>query len=182
MQYVKTSNTEVADIFALFGQKYKREHKLPLQQRRAMFAIEHCRTSVLGGHIDGCDHCGHKRISYNSCRNRHCPKCQGLSRIKWIDKLSSSLLPTGYFHIVFTIPSQLNRLVLVNQKCLYDILFKAASESLLMLAKDQKYLNAHTGLVAVLHTWGQNLMEHPHLHTIVPAGGWNETWARVSNT
>lgn len=175
MNTLHTSSAEVRDVFSLFGEKYKREHKLPLQQSRAMFAIEHCRTSVLGGHVDGCDRCGHKRISYNSCRNRHCPKCQGLSRIKWIDKLSSSLLPVRYFHIVFTIPSELNRLALVNQKCLYDILFKAASQSLLMLAKDHKYLNADTGLVAVLHTWGQNLMEHPHLHTIVPAGGWNET-------
>lgn len=175
MDNLHTSSAEVKDVFALFGQKYKREHKLPLQQRRAMFAIEHCRTSVLGGHVDDCDCCGHKRISYNSCRNRHCPKCQGLSRMKWVDKLSSNLLPVRYFHIVFTIPSELNRLALVNQKCLYDILFKAASESLLMLAKDPKYLNADTGLVAVLHTWGQNLMEHPHLHTLVPAGGWNET-------
>jgi len=175
MQYAHTSAAEVRDVFALFGEKYKREHKLPLQQLNAMFAIEHCRTSVLGGHVDGCDSCGHKRISYNSCRNRHCPKCQGLSRIKWIDKLSSSLLPVRYFHIAFTIPSELNRLALINQKCLYDILFKAASQSLLMLAKDSKYLNADTGLVAVLHTWGQNLMEHPHLHTIVPAGGWDET-------
>ena len=175
MESFHTSPTEVADIFALFANQYKREHKLPLQHSKAMFAIENCRTSVLGGHIDDCDSCSHKRISYNSCRNRHCPKCQGLNRIKWIDKLSSSLLPVRYFHIVFTIPSELNRLVLVNQKCLYDILFKAAAESLLMLAKDQKYLDAHTGLVAVLHTWGQNLMEHPHLHTIVPAGGWNET-------
>ncbi len=175
MENLHTSPAEVRDIFSLFSKQYRYQHKLPLQHSRAMFAIEHCRTSVLGGHVDGCDSCGHKRISYNSCRNRHCPKCQGLSRIKWIDKLSSSLLPVRYFHIVFTIPSELNRLALVNQKCLYDILFKAASESLLMLAKDQKYLNADTGLVAVLHTWGQNLMEHPHLHTIVPAGGWNET-------
>ena len=175
MESFHTSPVEVANIFALFADKYRREHKLPLQHSRAMFAIENCRTSVLGGHIDACDSCVHKRISYNSCRNRHCPKCQGLNRIKWIDKLSSSLLPVRYFHIVFTIPSELNRLALVNQKCLYDILFKAAAESLLMLAKDPKYLNALTGLVAVLHTWGQNLMEHPHLHTIVPAGGWNET-------
>ena len=175
METLHARTVEVGDIFALHGESYRREHKLPLQQHRAMFAIENCRTSVLGGHVDACDNCGHKKISYNSCRNRHCPKCQGLNRIKWIDKLSSTLLPVRYFHIVFTIPSELNRLVLVNQKCLYDILFKAAAESLLMLAKDHKYLDALTGMVAVLHTWGQNLMEHPHLHTIVPAGGWNET-------
>jgi hypothetical protein len=146
-----------------------------LQQRNALFAIEHCRTSVLGGHVDGCDGCGHKRISYNSCRNRHCPKCQGLNKIRWVDKLSSHLLPVKYFHIVFTIPPELNRLTLVNQRCMYDILFRAGAESLLQLANDKKYLGARSGLVAVLHTWGQNLMEHPHLHTLVPAGGWDET-------
>jgi hypothetical protein len=167
--------TGVGELFSLFGPRYRLEHKLPAQYRKTMFALQYCRTSMLGGHIDQCNHCGHQRIFYNSCRNRHCPKCQGLNRTKWIDKLSSFLLPVGYFHIVFTIPSELNRLVLVNQKCLYGILFKAASESLLMLAKDQKYLHANTGLVTVLHTWGQNLMDHPHLHTIVPAGGWNET-------
>lgn len=166
--------TGVGEIFSLFGQQYRREHKLPMQQHRTMFALQHCRTAALGGHIDTCNKCGHQRIFYNSCRNRHCPKCQGLNRTKWIDKLSSNLLPVRYFHIVFTIPSQLNRLALVNQKCVYDILFKSASESLLVLAKDEKYLNALTGLVAVLHTWGQNLMEHPHLHTIVPAGGWSD--------
>ena len=170
-----SSTVEVADIFSLFGQQYRREHKLTLQQQKAMFAIEHCRSSVMGGHVDQCEECGHQRISYNSCRNRHCPKCQGLNRIKWIDKLSSKLLPVRYFHVVFTIPSELNRLALVNQKCLYDILFKAASESLLMLAKDKKHLGVDSGLVAVLHTWGQNLMEHPHLHTMVPDGGWDET-------
>jgi hypothetical protein len=143
-----TTPTEVSEVFALFSQQYKRECKVTFQQSRAMFAIEHCRTSVLGGHVDGCDSCGHTRISYNSCRNRHCPKCQGLSRIKWIDKLSSSLLPIRYFHVVFTIPSELNRLALVNQKCVYDILFKAASESLLMLAKDPKFGSCFTYLGA----------------------------------
>lgn len=128
METLPVSPAEVADIFSLFSKEYKCEHKLPLQQRNAMFAIEHCRTSVLGGHVDSCDNCGHKRISYNSCRNRHCPKCQGLNRMKWVDKLSSNLLPVRYFHIVFTLPSELNRIALVNQKCLYDILFKAASD------------------------------------------------------
>ncbi len=165
---------EVRDVLTAFGEKYRIDHKLPLQQRNALFAIESCRTSVLGGHVDACDGCGHQRISYNSCRNRHCPKCQGLNRTRWIDKISSGLLPVRYFHIVFTIPSELNRLALVNQKCLYDILFKAASESLLMLARDPKHIGVQTGLVAVLHTWGQNLMDHPHLHTLVPAGGWSE--------
>lgn len=174
MESTKVPAKGVGELFSLYGSPYRSEHKLPVQHRKVMFALEHCRTSVLGGHVDKCDRCGHLRISYNSCRNRHCPKCQGLNRIKWIDKVSSALLPVPYFHIVFTIPSQLNRLSLVNQKCVYNILFKAASESLLMLAKDPKYLHALTGLIAVLHTWGQNLMEHPHLHTLVPAGGWSE--------
>lgn len=171
---------ELADIFSLFGEEYRKNHKLPLQHRKVMFAIESCRTAVLGGHMDSCDTCGHKRISYNSCRNRHCPKCQNLNTEKWVEKLSSRLLPVKYFHIVFTIPSELNRLCLVNQKNMYDILFHAASETILTLAKDKKHLGALTGLVAVLHTWGQNLMDHPHLHTLVPAGGWSEWNARLA--
>lgn len=166
--------TELADIFSLFGGEYRKKHKLPLQQRKVMFAVESCRTSVLGGHVDSCDSCNYKRISYNSCRNRHCPKCQNLNKEKWVEKLSCNLLPVKYFHVVFTIPSELNRLCLVNQKTMYDILFHSASETILTLAKDKKHLGALTGLVAILHTWGQNLMEHPHLHTLVPAGGWSE--------
>lgn len=165
---------ELSDVFSLFGPMYRKTHKLPAQHRKVMFAVENCRSAVLGGHIDSCDKCGHKRISYNSCRNRHCPKCQNLNKEKWIEKLSCTLLPVKYFHIVFTIPSELNRLCLVNQKYLYDILFKSASETILMLTKDKKHLGALSGLVAVLHTWGQNLVEHPHLHTMVPAGGWSE--------
>lgn len=153
-------------MFARFGEQYRLQHKLPVQHRNAMFAIEHCRTAALGGHVDACDRCGHKRISYNSCRNRHCPKCQGLNRIRWTDKLSGSLLPVRYFHIVFTLPSELNRLALVNQKCLYDLLFRAASESLLMLARDEKYLDVETGLVAVLHTWGKT---SPNIRTCTPS-------------
>lgn len=170
---------ELADVFCLFGDEYRKNHKLPLQQRNVMFAVEACRTARLGGHIDVCDSCEHKRISYNSCRNRHCPKCQNLNKEKWVDKLSSSLLPTKYFHIVFTIPSELNRLCLVNQKIMYDILFHSASQTILSLAKDKKHLGALTGLVAVLHTWGQNLMHHPHLHTLVPAGGWCDVNAKL---
>jgi len=175
MENLISPSPGLREVFTLFGEQYRREHKLPLQHLKTMYAIQHCRTAALGGHVDCCNLCGHKRVVYNSCRNRHCPLCQGMKQTKWVDKLTSTLLPVSYFHIVFTIPAELNRLVLVNQKCLYDILFKAASESLLMLAKDKKYLNAQSGLVAVLHTWGQNLMEHPHLHTIVPAGGWCET-------
>lgn len=167
-------STELSDIFSLFGAAYRKQYKLPLQHRKVMFAIEHCRSAALGGHVDICDKCDHKRISYNSCRNRHCPKCQNLNKEKWVEKLSCTLLPVKYFHVVFTIPSELNRLCLVNQKCLYDILFKSASETILMLARDKKHLGALSGLVAVLHTWGQNMVEHPHLHTMVPAGGWSE--------
>lgn len=174
MKSVRQPIKGVADIFNIYGQQYKMEHKLPVQHLKTMFAIQHCRTAMLGGHIDICGSCNHQQISYNSCRNRHCPKCQGLKREKWVDKLSANLLPTKYFHMVFTIPSELNRLTLVNQKALYDILFKASSQSVMQLAKDPKYLNATTGMIAVLHTWGQNLTEHPHLHTMLPAGGWNE--------
>ncbi len=170
---------ELADIFYLFGDEYRKNHKLTLQHRKVMFAVEACRTRILGGHVDTCNHCEYKRISYNSCRNRHCPKCQNLNKEKWVDKLASSLLPTKYFHVVFTIPSELNRLCLVNQKVLYDILFHSASQTILTLAKDKKHLGALTGLVAVLHTWGQNLMDHPHLHTLVPAGGWCDVNAKL---
>lgn len=163
------------DIFRLYGEDFRLRYNLPKQHNRTMFALQHCRTHILGTHTDKCENCGHEHTTYNSCRNRHCPKCQGLNQAKWVDKLSAAILPVNYFHIVFTIPSELNRLTLVNQECLYNILFKAASETILMLSKDKNHLGADTGLVAVLHTWGQNLMEHPHLHTIVPAGGWDET-------
>jgi len=166
--------TEVGDIFRLYGEQFRQRYKLPRRHVKTMNAIKNCRTRALGSHSDKCDKCGHVRVFYNSCRNRHCPKCQGLNQTKWVDKLSANLLPVKYFHIIFTIPSELNRLTLVNQECLYNILFKAASETILMLAKDPKQLGVDTGLVAVLHTWGQNLMDHPHLHTIVPAGGWDE--------
>ena len=166
---------EVGDIFRLYGEQFRQRYNLPKRHVRAMNAIKNCRTRALGSHSDRCDKCGHVRVYYNSCRNRHCPKCQGLNQTIWVDKLSANLLPIKYFHIVFTIPSELNRLALVNQECLYNILFKAASETILMLAKDPKHLGVETGLVAVLHTWGQNLMDHPHLHTIVPAGGWDHT-------
>lgn len=168
------SSPELADVFAMHAMQYRLDHKLPVQHLDTLFAIESCRKPILGGHINKCDNCGHEVVTYNSCRNRHCPKCQTLDRLKWVDKLSVNLLPVRHFHIVFTIPCELNRLVLVNQKCLYDILFRAASQSLLTLAKDHQHLGAQTGMIAVLHTWGQNLMDHPHLHTIVPAGGWSE--------
>jgi hypothetical protein len=136
-----------------------------------MRAIEVCRTAVLGGHQDQCDHCGHLEISYNSCRNRHCPKCQTLRKEKWIEARGEDLLPIPYFHVVFTLPSELNPLVSMNRKVLYDLLFSAVSETLTKLANDPKHLGAQIGSIGILHTWGQNLMDHPHLHCIVTGGG-----------
>lgn len=136
-----------------------------------MRAIEVCRTAVLGGHKDQCDHCGHVEISYNSCRNRHCPKCQTLRKEKWIEARSEDLLPIEYFHVVFTLPSELNPLVSMNRKALYDLLFRSVSETLTELANDPKHLGAEIGSIGILHTWGQNLMEHPHIHCIVTGGG-----------
>jgi hypothetical protein len=136
-----------------------------------MRAIEVCRTAVLGGHREQCDHCGHVEISYNSCRNRHCPKCQTLRKEKWIEARCEDLLPIPYFHVVFTLPSELNPLVSMNRKVLYDLLFRSVSETLTQLAKDPKHLGAEIGSIGILHTWGQNLMDHPHIHCIVTGGG-----------
>jgi predicted Zn-ribbon and HTH transcriptional regulator len=165
---------DVAEIFREYGKEYLEKHKQPVYVLKAIGAIEKCRTSSLGGHVDKCDTCGHKRISYNSCRNRHCPKCQSLAREKWIAEREKELLPVKYFHIVLTIPGELNRIAIRNKKVVYDILFKAGSETLLKLSRDEKHLGGETGIIAVLHTWGQNLMEHPHLHCIVPGGGLSE--------
>ena len=136
-----------------------------------MRAIEVCRTATLGGHKDQCDHCGHVEISYNSCRNRHCPKCQTLRKEQWIQARCKDLLPIPYFHVVFTLPSELNPLVSMNRKILYDLLFRSVSETLTELAQDPKRLGAVVGIIGILHTWGQNLMGHPHLHCIVTGGG-----------
>jgi predicted Zn-ribbon and HTH transcriptional regulator len=165
------SENEVAGIFRKYGKEYLAKHKQPAYVLKTIGAIEKCRTATLGGHVEKCDKCGHKRISYNSCRNRHCPKCQSIAREKWIIKRKEELLPVKYFHIVFTIPEELNRIALQNKKIIYDILFKAGSETLLQLGKDEKHLGGEIGLIAVLHTWGQSLTEHPHLHCIVPGGG-----------
>ena len=136
-----------------------------------MRAIEVCRTAALGGHKDQCDHCGHLEISYNSCRNRHCPKCQTLRKERWIEARSEDLLPIEYFHVVFTIPSELNPLVSMNRKVMYDLLFRSVSETIADLVNDPKHLGATVGVIGILHTWGQNLMDHPHLHCIVTGGG-----------
>ena len=162
---------EVADIFRQHGPEYRESYKLPRNHLRAMRAIEVCRTAALGGHKDKCDHCGHLEISYNSCRNRHCPKCQTLAKEKWIEARNEDLLPLEYFHVVFTIPSELNPLVSMNRKIMYALLFRSVSETLLELANDPKHLGAKIGVISVLHTWGQNLMDHPHVHCIVTGGG-----------
>ena len=167
----KSSEIEVGDIFRQYGPAYRESHKLPLQSLKAMSAIEACRTSVLGGHVDECDSCGHTRISCNSCRNRHCPKCQSLAKERWLEARKQELLPVSYFHIVLTIPDDLNPIALVNQREIYDVLFKSGTETLQELGADPKHLGAEIGIIAILHTWGQNLMDHPHLHCIVPCGG-----------
>lgn len=145
--------------------------KLNTWQLRTLNALRECRTASLGGHIDACDNCGHIAISYNSCRNRHCPKCQGQLREQWIGARQAGLLPVQYFHVVFTIPDSINRLCLYEPAKLYNILFKTAWEVMQAFSKDEKFLGAQTGMITILHTWGQNLSLHPHLHCIVPAGG-----------
>jgi len=144
---------------------------MPVRHLRAMRAIEICRTAELGGHVDECDQCGALRISYDSCRNRHCPKCQSLAKERWLEERKKDLLPTHHFHVVFTLPATLRPWARWNERLVYDLLFKAAAQTLATLAGDPKYLDAQTGFIAVLHTWTQTLIDHPHLHCIVPAGG-----------
>lgn len=168
---VVTSGPEVAHIFRLYGEEYRQKHRLSRSQLRAMRAIEICRTAALGGHVDECDECGVRTISYNSCRNRHCPKCQGLDRQQWLEQRCQELLPVPYFHVVFTVPEELNPLALANPKWFYDLLFESASKTLLEIAADPKHLGARIGVLAVLHTWSQTLLLHPHVHCIVPGGG-----------
>ena len=161
---------EVADIFRQYGQEYRRYHPMPRHYLRAMRAVEICRTSILGGHRYQYS-CGHVDISYNSCRNRHCPKCQTLRKEKWIEARCEDLLPIEYFHVVFTIPSELNPLIIMNQRVMYNILFRSVSETLIELSNNPKHLGAEIGFIGILHTWGQNLMDHPHIHCVVPGGG-----------
>jgi len=162
---------EVADIFRQHGADFRRTQALSPEQRRVMWAIEVCRTSELGGHLDQCDACGYQRVSYNSCRNRHCPKCQSLARARWLEARLADLLPVPYFHVVFTLPEQLAALALQNQRVVYNLLFATAAETLRTIAADPKHLGAELGFLAVLHTWSQTLRHHPHLHCVVPGGG-----------
>src|SRR5579863_314635 len=162
---------ELADIFRQHGNTYRKARRPPLQQLRVMRAIEVCRTSVLGGHADQCGQCDYTRISWNSCRNRHCPKCQNTERAKWLESRRGELLPVEYFHVVFTLPEEIARIAFYNQEVVYGILFRAASETLLTIARDPKHLGAEIGFFGILHTWGQNLLHHPHIHFVIPGGG-----------
>lgn len=161
----------LAEILRLHGEAYRNSHSLSRPQLRAMRAIEICRTATLGGHVYECEKCGKEKICYNSCRNRHCPQCQGLDRQRWLEERSAELLPVPYFHVVFTLPEELNALALINPRLIYTLLFDSASQTLLEIAADPKHLGARIGFLAVLHTWGQTLQLHPHLHCIVPGGG-----------
>jgi hypothetical protein len=164
---------EVADVVRAHKQKFLAQFgsRLRPEQIRALHAIENCRTAALGGHVQECGQCGHQVISYNSCRNRHCPKCQGAAREQWLKARTAELLPVPYFHVVFTLPQVLAPLALRNQRLMYGLLFRASSEALLEVAADPKRLGAEIGCLGVLHTWGQDLHHHPHIHYVIPGGG-----------
>ena len=164
---------EVADIFRRHGAAYRQAHAAELGrvERRVMTAIEACRTPALGGHVEHCADCGLVRCAYTSCRNRHCPKCQGLARADWLEERQAELLPVPYFHVVFTLPAPVADIAFHNKAVVYAILFRAAAEALRRVAAEARYLGAEVGAIAVLHTWGQALHHHPHLHCIVPGGG-----------
>jgi hypothetical protein len=164
---------EVADIFRAAGPAYRVAHTghLSLDQFKVMSAIETCRTAALGGHVEACQDCGHQRIAYNSCRNRHCPRCQGAAARTWLQAQEVNLLPVGYFHVVFTLPTEIADIAFQNKALVYDLLFKAASQTMLTIAADTKHLGARIGITAVLHTWGSAKTHHPHIHMIVPGGG-----------
>jgi predicted Zn-ribbon and HTH transcriptional regulator len=155
---------DLAEVFRRYGDAYRQQHgsSLSTAQRRVMTAIVRCRTAVLGGHVEQCDACGYQRISYNSCRNRHCPKCQSLARAQWLEDRQSELLPTSYFHVVFTLPEEIAAIAYQNKAPIYGILFHAAAETLRTIAADPKHLGAQLGFFAVLHTWGQPLLQNPH--------------------
>jgi hypothetical protein len=164
---------EVADVFRRHGGAYRQAHEghLGRGERKMMGAIEACRTAALGGHVEHCTDCGLVRQAYNSCRNRHCPKCQGLARAEWLADRQADLLPTQYFHVVFTLPAPVAEIAFQNKAAVYALLFKAAAETLRTIAADPKHLGAELGVVALLHTWGQTLGHHPHVHCVVPGGG-----------
>src|SRR5271154_4322220 len=164
---------EVAEIFRRHGEAWRAANAghVNLAQRRVMTAIEICRTAVLGGHVEHCQDCAHTRIAYNSCRNRHCPKCQWRAAAAWLAAREDEVLPVPYFHFVFALPAAVGAMAYQNKAKIYGLLFKAASETLATIAADPKHLGAEIGVIAVLHSWGQNLQHHPHVHCVVPGGG-----------
>jgi hypothetical protein len=167
------SEVEVADVIHHHGEAFRQTHAgtLSRAQLRVLRALEICRTETLGGHVDTCDECGHTRISYNSCRNRHCPKCQALARAAWLEARKADLLPVPYYHVVFTVPEAIADVAFQNKHVVYDILFQSAATTLQTIAADPHHLGAEIGFIAILHTWGQTLQHHPHLHCVVPGGG-----------
>src|ERR1700674_4275975 len=164
---------EVADIFRDHGAAWRRANAghVSLDQMKVMGAIERCRTVALGGHVARCEGCAHTVIAYNSCRNRHCPKCQGAAAREWLAERQAELLPVPYYHVVFTLPAPLRDIAYQNKAVIYDLLFKASVETVLTIAADPKHLGARIGITAVLHTWGSTMIHHPHVHMIVPGGG-----------
>jgi hypothetical protein len=170
---VSRPSLEVADIFHRHGAAWRAAHAghLSLGQMKVMAAIETCRTAALGGHVEACEDCGHSRIAYNSCRNRHCPKCQGAAARDWLAARQADLLPVGYFHVVFTLPAGIADIAWHSKAVIYDLLLRAASEALLTIAADPRHLGARIGITAVLHSWGSAMTHHPHVHMIVPGGG-----------
>ena len=176
---------DLGDIFRSYFSQYEQQYgPLPKYYYDAANSIMQCRTEALGGHIYRCDDCSHDITLYNSCRNRHCPKCQAIARSQWVDQKMGEALPLHYFHVVFTIPHQLNSIALHNKKAFYQLMFKAVSETLITLGREAKYLGGQIGCLSILHTWGQNLMDHPHIHCIIPAGALNNkenTWIKGKN-
>jgi len=170
---VRHPRLEVADVFDRHGEDWRRANAghVSLGQLQVMSAIEQCRSAALGGHVERCEDCGHSRIAYNSCRNRHCPKCQGAAATDWLAARKADLLPVGYFHVVFTLPPEIAPIAYQNKAIVYDLLFRTAAETLLTIAADPKHLGARIGATAVLHSWGSAMTHHPHVHMIVPGGG-----------
>jgi hypothetical protein len=171
---------EVADVFRAHGAAWRKANAghVSLAQLKVMSAIESCRTSALGGHVECCEDCAHMRVAYNSCRNRHCPKCQGAAARQWLAEREAELLPVPYYHVVFTLPAAIGAIAFQNKATVYDLLFRTAADTLTAIAADPKHLGARIGLTAVLHTWGSALSHHPHVHVIVPAGGLSPDGAR----
>jgi hypothetical protein len=171
---------EVADVFRVHGAAWRKANAghVSLAQLKVMSAIETCRTAALGGHVERCEDCAHERVAHNSCRNRHCPKCQGAAARQWLDEREAELLPAPYYHVVFTLPASIGAIAFQNKAAVYDLLFRTAAETLTAIAADPKHLGARIGLTAVLHTWGSALTHHPHVHIIVPGGGLSRDGSR----